>query len=102
MARDAVIVEAVRTPVGKRNGAYKDTHPVDLSAHKDAWAPGRHVREDAPAEVPEVPGSPAVPVGAARDTSADTSVVPDETHLPHVEPGPGPDDSAFRRPSGTA
>jgi acetyl-CoA acyltransferase len=33
MARDAVIVEAVRTPVGKRNGAYKDVHPVDLSAH---------------------------------------------------------------------
>ena len=31
--RDAVIVDAVRTPVGKRNGAYKDTHPVDLSAH---------------------------------------------------------------------
>ena len=33
MTRDAVIVEAVRTPVGRRNGAYKDTHPVDLSAH---------------------------------------------------------------------
>jgi acetyl-CoA acyltransferase len=31
--RDAVIVEAVRTPVGRRNGAYTDTHPVDLSAH---------------------------------------------------------------------
>jgi acetyl-CoA acyltransferase len=31
--RDAVIVDAVRTPVGRRNGAYKDTHPVDLSAH---------------------------------------------------------------------
>jgi acetyl-CoA acyltransferase len=31
--RDAVIVEAVRTPVGRRNGAYKDIHPVDLSAH---------------------------------------------------------------------
>jgi acetyl-CoA acyltransferase len=31
--RDAVIVEAVRTPVGKRNGSYKDIHPVDLSAH---------------------------------------------------------------------
>ncbi|HVW80088.1 MAG TPA: acetyl-CoA C-acyltransferase [Mycobacteriales bacterium] len=31
--RDAVIVEAVRTPVGRRNGAYKDVHPVDLSAH---------------------------------------------------------------------
>jgi acetyl-CoA acyltransferase len=31
--RDAVIVDAVRTPVGKRNGALKDVHPVDLSAH---------------------------------------------------------------------
>ncbi|HEU0131261.1 MAG TPA: thiolase family protein [Mycobacteriales bacterium] len=31
--RDAVICEAVRTPVGKRNGALKDWHPVDLSAH---------------------------------------------------------------------
>src|SRR5579875_2757799 len=31
--RDAVIVEAVRTPVGKRNGALSGVHPVDLSAH---------------------------------------------------------------------
>jgi acetyl-CoA acyltransferase len=31
--RDAVVVEAVRTPVGRRNGAYRDVHPVDLSAH---------------------------------------------------------------------
>jgi acetyl-CoA acyltransferase len=31
--RDAVIVEAVRTPVGKRNGALAGIHPVDLSAH---------------------------------------------------------------------
>ncbi|MFC7447219.1 thiolase family protein [Rhodococcus daqingensis] len=30
--RDAVIVDAVRTPVGRRKGALKDTHPVDLSA----------------------------------------------------------------------
>jgi acetyl-CoA acyltransferase len=29
--RDAVIVEAVRTPVGKRNGALSGVHPVDLS-----------------------------------------------------------------------
>ncbi len=28
----AVIVDAVRTPVGKRNGALKDWHPVDLAA----------------------------------------------------------------------
>lgn len=31
--REAVIVEAVRTPVGKRNGSLADIHPADLSAH---------------------------------------------------------------------
>jgi acetyl-CoA acyltransferase len=31
--RDAVIVEAVRTPVGRRNGALSGVHPADLSAH---------------------------------------------------------------------
>ncbi|CAN5373787.1 thiolase family protein [soil metagenome] len=31
--RDAVIVEAVRTPVGKRRGGLAGVHPVDLSAH---------------------------------------------------------------------
>jgi acetyl-CoA acyltransferase len=31
--RDAVIVAAVRTAVGKRNGALSSVHPVDLSAH---------------------------------------------------------------------
>jgi len=31
--RDAVIVDAVRTPGGKRNGNFKDWHPVDLAAH---------------------------------------------------------------------
>src|SRR5437867_6046760 len=30
---DAVIVEALRTPIGKRNGSLADVHPVDLSAH---------------------------------------------------------------------
>ena len=33
MARDAVIALAVRSPIGKRNGALKDWHPVDLSGH---------------------------------------------------------------------
>ena len=32
MAREAVIVEAVRTPLGKKNGSLKDWHPVDLLA----------------------------------------------------------------------
>src|SRR5438552_10678069 len=30
--REAVIVEAIRTPLGKRGGALKDVHPVDLLA----------------------------------------------------------------------
>ena len=29
--RSAVIVDAVRTPIGRRNGFLKDWHPVDLS-----------------------------------------------------------------------
>ncbi|WP_354698953.1 3-ketoacyl-CoA thiolase [Paraconexibacter sp. AEG42_29] len=32
-ARDAVIVEAVRTPVGRRAGGLSTVHPVDLGAH---------------------------------------------------------------------
>ena len=32
LMRDAVIVEAVRTPVGKRNGGLSGVHPTDLSA----------------------------------------------------------------------
>ncbi len=31
--RDAVIVDAVRTPVGRRKGSLAGWHPVDLSAH---------------------------------------------------------------------
>ncbi|MEV1239953.1 acetyl-CoA C-acyltransferase [Nonomuraea sp. NPDC049750] len=31
--RDAVIVDAVRTPIGKRNGALAGVHPANLSAH---------------------------------------------------------------------
>ncbi len=33
MTRDAVIVDAVRTPIGKRKGVLSGIHPVDLSAH---------------------------------------------------------------------
>ena len=31
--REAVIVEAVRTPIGKRNGRLSQWHPIDLLAH---------------------------------------------------------------------
>src|SRR5438552_12640989 len=33
MKREAVIVDAVRTPLGKRDGMLKNWHPVDLLAH---------------------------------------------------------------------
>ena len=33
MTREAVIVDAVRTPMGRRDGMLKDWHPVDLLAH---------------------------------------------------------------------
>jgi acetyl-CoA C-acetyltransferase len=32
-ARDAYIVEAVRTPVGRRAGGLSGVHPADLGAH---------------------------------------------------------------------
>jgi acetyl-CoA acyltransferase len=31
--RDAVVVAAVRTPIGRRNGGLAEVHPADLSAH---------------------------------------------------------------------
>ena len=37
MSREAVIVDAVRTPVGKRGGQLRDWHPVDLLAHTIAY-----------------------------------------------------------------
>ena len=30
--QNAVIVDAIRTPLGKRNGRLKEWHPVDLAA----------------------------------------------------------------------
>ncbi|WP_338780835.1 thiolase family protein [Metabacillus sp. FJAT-52054] len=32
MSREAVIIEAVRTPAGKRKGVYRETHPVHLAS----------------------------------------------------------------------
>lgn len=31
--QDIVIVEAVRTPLGRRNGAFRETHPIKLGSH---------------------------------------------------------------------
>ncbi|SFN18509.1 acetyl-CoA C-acetyltransferase [Pseudonocardia ammonioxydans] len=52
MTRDAVIVDAVRTPVGKRGGQLRDWHPVDLLAHTLTHLVERSgVAPDAPADV---------------------------------------------------
>ncbi|MFE6509098.1 thiolase family protein [Nocardioides sp. NPDC057767] len=50
--RDAVIVDAIRTPIGRRNGAYADIHPGDLSAHVLAALAARNDLE--PAAVDDV------------------------------------------------
>ena len=43
--RDAVIVDAVRAPIGRRNGTLKGVHPVDLSASVLAALAGRNQLE---------------------------------------------------------
>ena len=61
--RDAVIVDAVRTPVGKGKlgGAYSTVHPVELHAHALRSLVER-VGLD-PAEVDDVVGGAVAPVG---------------------------------------
>ena len=59
--RDAVIVAAIRTPVGKRNGALSGVHPVDLSAHVlNALAERAGLADTAVPVMREVPGSELV------------------------------------------
>ncbi|MFG1834137.1 thiolase family protein [Micromonospora chersina] len=62
--RDAVIVEAVRTPVGraKRGGAYLDVHPVDLHAHALRSLVARVPGLD-PVEIDDVVGGTVAQVG---------------------------------------
>ena len=62
--RDAVIVEAVRTPVakGKPGGAYADVHPVDLHAHSLRSLVERVPGLD-PAEIDDVIGGAVGQVG---------------------------------------
>jgi len=62
--RDAVIVDAVRTPVakGKPTGAYHDIHPVDLHAHVLRALVERTPGLD-PAEIDDVIGGAVAQVG---------------------------------------
>ncbi|HVM46266.1 MAG TPA: thiolase family protein [Candidatus Thermoplasmatota archaeon] len=80
--KDAVIVEALRTPFGKRNGSFRDTHPEVLGA-----APLRAVSERLglrPTDVDDVIYGNVTPIGEqglniARKVALlawDTDVVP--------------------------
>jgi acetyl-CoA C-acetyltransferase len=58
---EAVIVDAVRTPVGKRNGQLKDWHPADLLAHTLRTLVGRAAVD--PERLADVIGGCALQVG---------------------------------------
>ena len=60
--RDAVIVEAVRSPVGRRRGSLAGVHPVDLSAHV-LRALAALCRSDPRDAGPLAAGLPALPAG---------------------------------------
>lgn len=48
--REVVLVDAVRTPLGRRNGALRETHPVELGAHVLSALLGRNGVEPAQVE----------------------------------------------------
>ncbi|SDD20213.1 thiolase family protein [Rhodococcus tukisamuensis] len=70
---DAVIVDAVRTPIGKRGGSLSDLHPADLSAHVLAALTGR-VGID-PAEIEDVIWGCVVQAGEQAGNIARTAAL---------------------------
>jgi acetyl-CoA acyltransferase len=73
--RDAVIVEAVRTPVakGKTSGAYASIHPIDLHAHVLRSAVERLGLD--PGEVDDVIGGVVGQVGEQSNNSTRSAVL---------------------------
>jgi acetyl-CoA acyltransferase len=73
--RDAVIVEAVRTPIakGKPSGAYAAIHPVDLHAHVLRRAVERLGVD--PADIDDVIGGVVGAVGEQSNNSTRTAVL---------------------------
>ncbi len=71
--RDAVIVEAVRTPVGKRKGSLATVHPQDLSAHVLTALAERSGID--PAEVDDVIWGAVMQVGSQGFNIARNSVL---------------------------
>ena len=66
----AVIVDAIRTPLGRRNGRLKDWHPVDLAAEVLAALVARTGIDPAIAPAPgQLRGPPRVRLPPARTTT---------------------------------
>ncbi|WP_200212854.1 thiolase family protein [Micromonospora coerulea] len=84
--RDAVIVEAVRTPLarGKRGGAYTGIHPVDLHAHALRSLVARMPGLD-PAEIDDVIGGTVAQVG--EQSTNTTRLAALAAGLPESVPG---------------
>ena len=60
--REAVIVDAVRTPIGKRNGALSGWHPADLLGHVlTALVQRSGVDPEIRAPTPDVGRTPVIP-----------------------------------------
>jgi len=71
--REAVIVDAIRTPVGKRDGMLKGWHPVDLLAHTlKALVQRNHLD---PAEVDDVIAGCVMQVGEQAANVARNAVL---------------------------
>ncbi|HZZ48133.1 MAG TPA: thiolase family protein [Pseudonocardia sp.] len=84
--RDAVIVDAVRTPLGKGKpgGAYSEVHPVELHAHAIRSLVDR-VPDLAPAEIDDVIGGAVAQVG--EQSSNTTRYAALAAGLPESVPG---------------
>lgn len=80
---EAYIIDAVRTPVGRRGGGFADTHPVDLAAHVIATLVGRNDVD--PAGIDDVIFGCLDNIGAQAGDIARTSAL--AAGLPETVPG---------------
>ena len=54
---EAYLIDAVRTPVGKRGGGLAGVHPADLAAHVIKTVVGRHDIDPGPEELGQLLGN---------------------------------------------
>lgn len=105
---DPAVVDACDRHFTLDDGRLVDhVQEVDLEAHRDAWTPGRRLRED---PAPELAGRMTAPHEEAVRAEAVDAALPEETRLEHLDTATDPahdpahdeDHSAFQRPAGPA